>query len=174
MEWKRVENHINCFDHGKSKDLFAIAKELGLLPDNATSSSIRLDNLRALVATHKAFETLTKLQKLAEEFGVKIIYCPKYHCELNFIEGLWCASKHFVRKYNDQSFENLNNLINLSMKNIKNLIWILNSGYVFGWLWKCIIKIKTYKDVLQSLFGAKRSEKVVSRQKYTHMNTNLA
>ena len=117
---------------------------------------------------------MTKLQKLANEYGVKIIFCPKYHCELNPIEGLWCASKHYVRKYNDQSFDNLNNLIiqsfeeyNKSNLNIK--LWAR--------FWKALDMYnenKTYKDVLQTLFGAKRSEKVVSHQKSTHINTNLA
>ena len=114
IEWNEngVDKHIKCFDNsGKSKGLFAIAKELKLLSDKATTSSVSLQDLRNLVSTHIAFETCTKLQKLAGEYGVKIIYCPKYHCELNPIEGLWCYSKHYVRKYNNQSFDNLNNLI---------------------------------------------------------------
>ena len=33
---------------------------------------------------------VTKLEVLASKYNMKIIYCPKYHCELNAIEGLWC------------------------------------------------------------------------------------
>jgi hypothetical protein len=48
---------------------------------------------------------------LAIKYNVKIIYCPKYHCELNAIEGLWCNQKAFVRSRTDQSFEKMIKLI---------------------------------------------------------------
>ena len=48
---------------------------------------------------------------LASKYNVKIIYCPKYHCELNAIEGLWCNQKVFVRSRTDQSFEKMIKLI---------------------------------------------------------------
>jgi hypothetical protein len=40
-----------------------------------------------------------------------VSYCPKYHCELNAIEGLWCNQKAFVRSSTDQSFEKMIKLI---------------------------------------------------------------
>ena len=42
---------------------------------------------------------------------MKIIYCPKYHCELNAVEGLWCNQKAFVRSHTDQSFDKMINLL---------------------------------------------------------------
>ena len=66
IEWNKngVDKYLNCFDHsGKSKGLFEIAKELGLLPDNANSSSILIDQLRALVATQSVgnHDLITKI-----------------------------------------------------------------------------------------------------------------
>jgi hypothetical protein len=40
-----------------------------------------------------------------------IIWNPKYHCELNHIKGYWCNSKYYVRKYNTQDNNKLNNFI---------------------------------------------------------------
>ena len=46
-----------------------------------------LAELRSLLSGHPAFNETTKLEKLAGKHGVKIIWCPKFHCELNPIEG---------------------------------------------------------------------------------------
>lgn len=34
-----------------------------------------------------------------EKYGVKILFLPKYHCKLNFIEQCWGFSKHIYRMY---------------------------------------------------------------------------
>ncbi|CAF4179675.1 unnamed protein product, partial [Rotaria sordida] len=91
----------------QSKGLVELAKELGVqLPAKA-----KLDEIRELLAEHRAFKNVTKLEMLARKYSVKIIYCPKYHCELNAIEGLWCNQKAFVRSRTDQSFEKMIKLI---------------------------------------------------------------
>ena len=48
---------------------------------------------------------------LAMKYNIKIIYCPKYHCELNVIEDLWCNQKSYVRSVTDQSFDKMLKLI---------------------------------------------------------------
>ncbi len=48
---------------------------------------------------------------LAEKYGVELVFFPKYHCELNPIEGLWCFEKVHIRKNTDGTFENLVELI---------------------------------------------------------------
>jgi transposase len=48
---------------------------------------------------------------------MKIIYCPKYHCELNAIEGLWCHQKAYVRSRSDQTFDKMIKLISESRIN---------------------------------------------------------
>ena len=63
---------------------------------------------------HPAFFPIKKLTQLAESYKVKIIYCPKYHCELNPIEGLWCNQKCYIRKRTDQTFLRLLSLIDQS------------------------------------------------------------
>ena len=38
---------------------------------------------------------------------MNILYCPKYHCELNAIECLWRNQKAFVRSRTHQSFDKM-------------------------------------------------------------------
>ncbi|CAF5100162.1 unnamed protein product, partial [Rotaria sp. Silwood1] len=103
---------IDCYfkqgtNKDKSKGLVELCKELGVqLP-----AKIKLDEIREILSKHRAFQNLTKLEMLATKYNVKIIYCPKYHCELNAIEGLWCNQKAFVRSRTDQSFEKMLKLI---------------------------------------------------------------
>ena len=56
---------------------------------------------------------------LAIKYKVKIIYSPKYHRELNAIEGLWGHQKAFVRARSDQSFDKMMRLTSASHTNIK-------------------------------------------------------
>jgi hypothetical protein len=60
--------------------------------------------------------------------GKKFCGTQNTNCELNPIEGLWCHSKHYVRKNNDQDYSKLNNLIcesfeNFKIKNVNIQLW---------------------------------------------------
>ena len=86
IEWKNggTTNVIHLFDNNKiSKGLFVIAKELGLISQDMLSKDVKLDRLREIVSQHPAFEVTSKLEQLALEYDALIIWCPKYHCELN-------------------------------------------------------------------------------------------
>ena len=53
---------------------------------------------RTLIAKQPDF--LEQKRRLEEELnllGLEVIFYPKFHCELNFIERLWCSAKHYVR-----------------------------------------------------------------------------
>ena len=95
---------VDFFDkEGKSKGLLYIVKELKLIPEDAASKDFMLDH-REIVSKLEKFQVSSKLEKLATEFSVLIIWCPKFHCELNPIEGFWCYLKSYVRRHNDQNF----------------------------------------------------------------------
>ena len=44
----------------------------------------------------------SKLENLAKEYEIDIIFFPKYHYELNPIEGAWCQMKNYFRRVNNQ------------------------------------------------------------------------
>ena len=39
--------------------------------------------------------------------GHRVMFLPKFHCELNPVERMWCHAKHYTRSHCDYSFPNL-------------------------------------------------------------------
>ena len=102
---------INCFDSkGISKGLKLMDAELGY----QIPTKITLQEIKEILLQHPAFSPIKKLSKLAEKYCIKVVYCPKFHCELNPIEGLWCNQKCYIRKRTDQTFLRLLSLIDES------------------------------------------------------------
>lgn len=65
-----------------------------------------------MMLTHVAFsDKNNNLEQLAERYQINIIWCPKYHCELNPIKGIQSDLKKYVRKHNKQDYNKLLNLI---------------------------------------------------------------
>jgi hypothetical protein len=57
----------------------------------------KLLDLREVLAQHKAFsEYDSKLENFAVQYNISIKWIPKFHYELNPIEGLWCYLKQYV------------------------------------------------------------------------------
>ena len=99
---------VSCYfdkgEHrGKSKELLELVKDLKV----SLHSSMKLPEFRALLADYPAFRNISKMERLAHKYNVQIIFVPKFHCELNAIEGLWHHMKQFVRKTTDQTFSTM-------------------------------------------------------------------
>ena len=66
-----------------------------------------LPKIREILLTNAAFdENNTNLEQLA----------IKYNYEINPIEGCWCDLKWFTKKYKDQEYDKLNELITKAME----------------------------------------------------------
>ncbi|CAF1395762.1 unnamed protein product [Didymodactylos carnosus] len=92
--------------------MVVIGKELGL----DVNDKMKVDLLREKLASHAAFKTISKLEKLGNRYNVHILFLPKYHCEMSAIEGLWCSMKAYVRKHSEQSFGKMIELIDESRR----------------------------------------------------------
>jgi hypothetical protein len=177
IEWKvdGKKRSVSCVDrNGSYRGLVEICKDLGLLDRSIQPNEIKLPELRTILASHEVFEDENShLEKLASKYKVKILWCPKYHCELNPIEGLWCHTKRYVRKNNDQDFNKLNNVIieaidNFKCKNMNIKLW--------NRFWRAIEMYEnnaTYQEVLCELFGAKSKGNVLHHRKNKDFNTNI-
>lgn len=156
--------------------MLQIAKELNVIDQSVDSRQIKLPDLREKMLIHPAFSDNhnTNLEKLAFDYNVKIIWCPKYHCELNPIEGVWCDSKKCVRKNNDQNFSNLNNLIADSLKAYEDKKLNIKLWYRFWQALEMYENESSYQEVLQTLFGAKSSDSITTHKKNKHFNTILS
>ncbi|CAF1307493.1 unnamed protein product, partial [Didymodactylos carnosus] len=108
LQWvddKGITQSLPCYfqrgpNRGKSKGLLQIAIELNCNP----SLKAKLSELRQLLAHHPAFRNISRLEQLAQKYGVFLLFCPKYHCEINSIEGCWAHMKQFIRKRTDQKY----------------------------------------------------------------------
>lgn len=173
IEWIE-DNHkksIDCFfvsNKNKSKGLFVLAKELNLIDQASQSKDYTVPQLRSIFSTHPAFKDVSKLELLGDQYGVLILYCPKYHCELNPIEGLWCFMKNYVRKRTDQTFDKMSLLINQSVIDFEqkktnmrlwNRFWRAIEMYHVG---------SSYQEVLSSLFGPKVKDKAQDHLRITN------
>lgn len=132
-----------------------------------------MQELRDKLDEHAAFEVSNSyLEQLASEYCVKIVWVPKFHCELNPIEGLWCDLKQFVRKRNENDFKKFNNLIVESFANFKNKNLNIKLWNRFWDALEMYQNNYSYQEVLQQLFGAK-STLTKSHKKNTYFNTLL-
>ncbi|CAF0955980.1 unnamed protein product [Didymodactylos carnosus] len=96
---------LNCYfqngrHQGLSKGLYEISKELNVILPSKTT----LEDLHKALADHPAFKVPSRLEQLAQKYNIRILFCPKFHSELNAIEGLWCHQKQFIRRNTDQTY----------------------------------------------------------------------
>ncbi|CAF4927624.1 unnamed protein product [Rotaria socialis] len=157
LEWvgdKGTTQSLSCYfqkghNRGKSKGLYQIAVELKCNP----SPKAQLSQLHQLLAHHPAFQNISRLEQLAQKYGVSVLFCPKYHCEMKAIEGCWAHMKQFIRKRTDQKYPTMIRLIKESQTNFEQQQVHLK---LFRRFWKCLEahnQGKTYNDVLQLFFS---------------------
>ncbi|CAF4443413.1 unnamed protein product, partial [Rotaria magnacalcarata] len=159
---------IECYaDDGYSKGLLAIANELNVF----VPRKCKLNDLKLLLSQHAAFRSVSKLENLAAEYNIKIIFTPKYHCETNPIEGYWCHSKQYIRKHTDQSFQKLTTLMPEAKPNFIQKHVHLKLFRRFWRTIKAYDQGKDYLEVLRMFFSGLCNDQIISHRKIT--NTNL-
>ena len=151
----------NC---GKSKGLVELAKDLNV----PLTAQMTLSEIRALLSSHPAFQNVSRLETLARKYQVKVIFVPKFHCELNAIEGLWCDMKQYVRKMSDQTFPTMLRLIPESRENFKKRQIQMK---LFRRFWRSLDMYsqgKSYGEVLNLFFGQSCKSEIVSHRRMTN------
>lgn len=112
---------------------------------------------------------VSKLEQLAYKYKVKVVFCPKFLCELNCIEGLWCNQKAYVRRRTDQTYPTMLRLINESREHFQTQQIHLKLLRRF---WRCLEAYRggqTYAQVLQMFFSSTYTGKSSS---HTHISNN--
>ena len=91
------------------------------------------------------------LEKLAKEFDHGIVWPPKFTCE-DPIECLWCDTKKYVRKYNEQDFSKLFGLIEKALEEYEGKKLNIKLRYRF---WRKVDMYNdgcSYEEVLTTIF----------------------
>ena len=60
----------------------------------------------------------TRVEELILSKGHRVMFLPKFHCELNPIERVWCQAKQFTRSHCDYSFPNLEKIIDEALDSV--------------------------------------------------------
>jgi len=169
LEWEE-NGEIKVFnffdDENVSKGLFNACIELKLIDENSIPNDYSLEYLREVISNHKAFDQRSNLEILAEQYGIMILFWPKFHCELNPIESVWCFIKQFIRKRTDRTYDEMVRLIEeakmqFSNNNLNAKLWRR--------FWQAINMYDqnlTYETIIKLLYGARTAENKAHRKIY--------
>ncbi|KAA8914313.1 hypothetical protein FN846DRAFT_758996, partial [Sphaerosporella brunnea] len=127
------DNYKDVFLRGKTKGLKVVLKERGLWPESgrnpfgnkfllecpttySRSGCLPKEEGRCCAKSVMAAQRDFQEQKgwLQEEFEAahqEVIFYPKFHCELNFIEQFWCAAKWYTRENCEYTIEGLRRIL---------------------------------------------------------------
>ncbi|RPB23933.1 hypothetical protein L211DRAFT_838386, partial [Terfezia boudieri ATCC MYA-4762] len=119
------DDYSDLLLRGKAKDIRQVLMERDLwLP------SMKLNSQRG------------SLQEGIEARGHLVLFYPKFHCELNFIEFFWAAAKRHARENCEYSLQGLRDTIPLSLNSVSELtIWRFYN--------KCQRTMSAYRDGCQ-------------------------
>src|SRR6266498_4261515 len=59
-----------------------------------------------------------RLKEVIVAAGHQVIFYPKFHCELNFIENFWGAAKKYSRSHYDYSWTGLQKTVPLALSSV--------------------------------------------------------
>ena len=118
------DTHLDPALRGQPKGMEVILRERGLWPegrfnrvckqcktsrkeDPTRDSRTNCCALRLLASQPDFMQQTSQLEEKLTAQGLVVAFFPKYHCELNYIEHLWCYSKRTVRQTCDYSHSSL-------------------------------------------------------------------
>lgn len=115
---------------------------------------------RTLLANQRDFrEQRGKLEEMITARGHKIIFYPKFHCELNFIERFWASVKFYIREHCTYNIQGLRT-------NIREAVRSVPVETIFRYHKHCERIIDTYADPAQYAFGSKEFRDQTQLRKY--------
>ena len=92
---------------GKQKGMKRILEERGI-----NVKGLLKDDMIKLLAEMRDFKfQKTKVEEMILNKGHRVMFIPKFHCEINPIERVWCHAKKYTRSNCDYTFVGLENTI---------------------------------------------------------------
>lgn len=116
--------------------------------------------MKNILSKHPAFLPESNLEIIAKKYGHKIVFLPKFHCELNPIEGIWCYLKQYIRARTNQKFPRM---IDLLIESRDKFLHSELSKKLIRRFWRCLVAYKngaTYGEVLKAYFSGKSKENI--------------
>ena len=101
-------------DKGVPKGMKAILEERGVDTSKMKAPDMRL----VLGGMHDFKYERTKLEKYLKERDHRVIFIPKFHCELNPIERVWGEAKRYTRSHCDYTFATLDKTVGPALDSV--------------------------------------------------------
>ena len=109
-----LDYHISKL-RGQPKGLKQVLTERGLWPNRG----LKLEEARKIMSQQPDFLAQKgRLEEVIVAAGYQIIFYPKFHCELNYIENFWGAAKKFSRSNCDYSWTGLQRTVPLALASV--------------------------------------------------------
>ena len=112
------DDHPDASLRGKAKGMRAVLQERQLWKERmigfCNSNTPTSDSccMRHVLEKQEDFmNQRCALQELIEGHGHKVIFYPKFHCELNYIEMYWGAAKRYARMNCDYTWKGLQEVV---------------------------------------------------------------
>ena len=92
---------------GLQKGLKTLLEERGI-----STAGLKKEDMVKKVQEMRDFKfQKTKVEETILNQGYRVMFLPKFHCELNPIERVWCQAKHYTRSHCDYLFQNLKKIL---------------------------------------------------------------
>lgn len=111
---------------GKPKGIKIILQERGLWPEQGLrykcggpdGSNTDCCATHLLASQPDFLNQKPLLQEIIESHGHKVIFYPKFHCELNYIEMYWGAAKRYAREHCDYTWSGLLKTVPIALDSV--------------------------------------------------------
>ena len=105
--WDGKEQKM-VIDEGLQKGLKRVLEERGI----NVKGMQKADLIKILEEMRDFKYQKTRVEELILNKGHRVMFVPKFHCEINPIECVWCHAKQYTRAHCDYSFQGLKAIIN--------------------------------------------------------------
>lgn len=101
-------------EDGTPKGMRLVLEERGI-----NTSTMNAEDMRVVLANHYDFQQeKTIVEHYLDGRGHKVIFLPKFHCELNPIERVWGQAKVYTRKNTNFTLQRLRQIINPALDSV--------------------------------------------------------
>lgn len=102
-----------------------------------------------------------------DKYNIKVIFHPRFHCELSPIEGNWGIRSNFSEKRMTKTLRILKlsylNILNFKYSNLNKKLWSRFQEHN-----QSFTKEKSYFEILKIYFGCKGKENILEHRRISN------
>ena len=101
-------------DAGIPKGMHQVLRESGV-----NTEGMKAEDMHKILGSHNDFKfEKTRVENFLHQKGHRVLFIPKYHCELNPIKRVWGEAKRFTRKHCNYTFPQLERTVEPALDSV--------------------------------------------------------